>query len=872
MRLYYQNPGQSSEFIIDGADYDLSQTLENDIGNSLDLLSEIDHIRMGARVRAVSDPGDMLFLGVVTSIEYSASGGKRRYNCIAAEALLQCRQAPNIIYPGSVGLTLSDIFSSDAPPQGAGVTQYCMGLLWLSRSKICDGTDAGAVSWDSDGVGTLEGWGPLVAGCDIYYGGHKLTESTLSAITGGTYRYAISGGNLYVRGAGTGAIYDVVSADGWNENHMRLGTVATDSEVDALYNATETDIWRLVRDLVSETGQYIIFRRDGDYVYLDISATPKTRGSEAAPFASLHIGDGFGLQKISAPRYLPYACVVGMGAGAGNVEGARYARGELLSSGQAWLETTYQLTDARLPPWGHLDQATDDFFDAIHQDSPVDVVLYRDGFLPGDWLELDLGAGNEVIGQIRQISKRSSGYDVAAVGAPDLSLLTAFLERSETAAIETYRDRLVGEYSESVIISCGPQYELAEISELFGDDTETSIRCFASWGDRRLLIGTYPSGKIFRSVDGGATWGEVLDTPDSIVRTITTWENGYAVAGTHGGGKIYKSTDYGATWALITNLGASVVDLIAWPGGYAAAAIDNKLYRSTNYGGSWSLIGTYSYPEGTQSFVRMASWNDGHGIAGWEVHPCGFFGMTSRIYVTTNYGTSWSVAYDSGYGVGRYYHAMATFADGHAIVIGNYEGRVLLSSDFGASWSNDYDLGEGFDVYSCQAWDDGTAIIRNSDDVLYISKDYGDSFGVYSTTGDSPSIIYNIGKWQYGRAFICADKLYGVNVTWAPTTINFTPEDFDGEPGLILLSASLSQEQDNYSFVHTAAIVKVEVNGAVSAILAWAPSDNILSDLDISGECKLDGTEEEIKIYMGSYSTEPNSISCDVTIRGITKP
>ncbi|MFA5674475.1 MAG: hypothetical protein WC912_08485 [Thermovirgaceae bacterium] len=468
MNLYYQNPGQSSEFVIDGADYDLFRTLENDLGDGLSFLSDVDHIRMGARIQAFSDSGDVLFLGVVYSIEYGAEGGKRRYDCIAAEALLQCRQAPNIIYPGGVGLALSDVFSSDAPPQGAGVTQYCMGLLWLARSKVCDGQDTGIVSWDSDGVGTLEGWGPLVTGHDIYYGGHKLAESTLSSITGGTYRYAISGGNLYVRGAGTGAIYDVIAADGWTENHVRLGTVATDSEVEAPYNVTDTDIWGLIRDLVDETGQYVVFRREKDYVYLDISATPEARGAESAPYASLHITDDFGLQKISSPRYIPYACVVGMGADAGEVVGQRHGAGETLAVGQAWMESVYALPEARNSPDGNLDGATQDFFDAIHQDSPVEIALYQDGYRPGDWLELDIGGGNKVVGQIRTIGSSSVGPDVAVVGAPDLSLLTAFLERSETAAIEAYR-----EWSEAIADGEAIRYGWFGATETFSDHFET---------------------------------------------------------------------------------------------------------------------------------------------------------------------------------------------------------------------------------------------------------------------------------------------------------------------------------------------------------------------------------------------------------------
>lgn len=827
MILHYTNPGQSPEYVIDGVDYDLSLTLENDIGDGITIFSEVNHIRMGARVRAVSDAGDVLFVGVVVSIEYGASGGKRRYNCIAAEALLQCRQAPNLIYPGDTGLVLSDIFSSDAPPQAAGDNQYCMGLLWLSRSKICDGPDSGIVSWDSDGVGTLTGWGPLVAGCDIYYGGHLLAESTLSAITGGTYRYAISGDNLYVRGAGTGAIYDVIAADGWTENHVRLGTVATDSEIDAPYDVTETDIWGLIRDLVSETGQHVIFRRSGDYVYLDISATPKARGSEAEPFASLHVGDDFSLQKISAPRYLPYACVVGMGAGAENIEGVRYVRGDLLSPGQAWLETAYQLEDARLPPWGHLDQATDDFFDAIHQDPPVEVVLYRDGFLPGDWLELDLGAGNKAVGQIRQITKSSSGYDVATVGAPDLSLLTAFLERSETVAIEGYRDKIRGEYSDSDDATA-EWYRDVDMDPRTIWEYDGCIYVYSYQYDRVLI---YNSSNLIRT-------GFLECSTNLTTRSQVQTDGTNIFICLDSDIKIYK---YDMNLSFVASSASLYVDFDLF-GDYIYAChgeLAYKLNKSLSVVVTSGSFKTGVGEPGSESITMYGICTNGSNIflhllhayysSGWkfnrELVKCDMsFNIISRQVISSSGGC---LMYYNGW-----------------LLIYNYANATVRKYSTALAYIGDYMTDR--DGYICT---DGTYI--------------------YTTESDTTLEKLNTSAEVVGST----DDMW-IETYWSadPFTMAFTPDDFEGADGLILFSlswsgASMPENPD------ARVTCLVHVNGVQFCIIhgcEFYPSP--ITDLDISAACDLDGTEETVTVYMKwGYDIEETG-EFTGTVRGIKKP
>jgi hypothetical protein len=884
MNLYYRNPGQSSEFVIDGSDPELFRSLENDLGDSLSIASEIDHIRMGARVRAVSDSGDVLFIGSVVSIEYSAVGGQRRYDCIAAEALLQYRYAPEIIYPGGVGLTLSDIFSPDAPSQGAGATQYCMGLLWLSRSKICDGQDTGIVSWDSDGVGTLEGWGPLVSGHDIYYGGHKLAESTLSSITGGTYRYAISGDNLYVRGAGTGDIYDVIAADGWTENHVRLGTVATDSEVEAPYEVGETEIWGLIRDLVGETGQYVVFRREEDYVYLDISATPKSRGSETEPVASLHIGDDFSLQKISPTQYIPYSCVVGMGAGAENIEGVRYARGELLYPGQAWLETTYQLPEARLPPWGHLDQATDDFYDAIHQHAPVEIDLYRGGLDVGDWIELDLEGGEKFAAQIRSIRETIAG-EVAVVGAPDLSLLTAFLERQETAAIEAYRDKAChsasistdsgsnvsvtrGAFDKVVSLGYGYIYDAVTLGDgvvvaptygkriiksddwgetwrvVFDNMSYSGMSSIAKWNNNILIVGaTYYTGDFLYSEDAGESW-EYKGTAAGIIHCIATFPGGIALAG-NSSGQIYRSTDYGANWSLVYSTGqAKVTKIKTWSNGYCLASTDSSgnVYRSTNYGANWSLI----FSTGVSYCRGLATWGAGRALV------CG--GVSgAKMWRTTDYGANWSSVYSYGSGSSNIIQSVEVdeltgIAFAGASIIGP-ERWLLYCDDIDSvamKWTVSYeDLSGGYPV-------PGTLVVWPGNPIVTLM--------IYST----PGVIYKFNT-----------DIYTISYLLYITSSSYT--FYDDELKLLSLSINTT---DDVCAEDSACTAEFTINYDIYILRLKPAYGNVASDVDITTSWNIGTNIIRVKVMakgFGVYEVHVPSGPADpstapptsMTIKGI---
>jgi len=88
---------------------------------------------------------------------------------------------------------------------------------------------------------------------------------------------------------------------------------------------------------------------------------------------------------------------------------------------------------------------------------------------------------------------------------------------------------------------------------------ETYIFSLAYLENGICLAGTSENGKIFRSVDYGATWTDLgQQAAEMRVFSLAYLENGICLAGTGNNGKIFRSVDYGATW---TDLGQQAAEI-----------------------------------------------------------------------------------------------------------------------------------------------------------------------------------------------------------------------------------------------------------------------------------------------------------------------
>lgn len=825
MKLYYQNPGESAAFLDDGAEFSLRFNLGNDLGDSVDFSSTLGHIKQGAKITIKDDGGAILWIGYVIAVDYSVAGGRREYECVAAESLIDMIHSPDIAYPGNIDLPMSVMFSSDAPAQ-SGTFANIMGLLWLSRSKITEGL----ASWSSSGVGTLSGWGPKVSGHDIYYNGHLCTLGGLSVIEDGDYRASIQGGNLYVRGTGTGDIYGVICADGWTENSIRLGGIDTDSELEGAYVTGRATMWELIRDFVSEDGQYVVWRRGQDgYVYLDIAREPKHRGSATEPVASLHIRDDFSLRQISERQDPKYSCVLGRGAGYETASGVRIGAASPTPIGEAWIEEPYELADARLPPWGHLDQATRDYYDEIDQHAPVKINLYRDGRDVGDWIEMDLGHGDIFTAQIRTLTLNQFGPNRATIGAPDLSILTSLLERSETAAIESYRDRINGEESSSDDLTIN----------LLGD-TSFDFRGMCYY-DGYIYIIVKNLMKIQKLNSNTLESPALIPIPEEVEEPY-----GIATDGTHvwitnnelntNGGGIYKIDMEGTliqTIAEIHKGGGSYYDIfyprgIIVLGSYIYFNSGYYLYKLNLSDGSYVSSQSYykSYPAMAYPYGLCTDGTYIYGSYGYDVRRIDKFNTSLSRLATVELATPPEDGLDHHLTYMNNYLYLADY-DG-------YTYKIIADLSAGAS---DSDASDARGITS-----DGTHLF----DAL--------NGGLIRKLNGSMSRI---------------DQVRYPGWSGTPWEMTFTTDDFEGEDALVLFSLAASGYCENPSARADYGIYVNMIGVAVIHGVSWGGT--VVNELDISEACYVDGSLNVIQVFAKWNYNITETLEHTGTVRGITK-
>jgi photosystem II stability/assembly factor-like uncharacterized protein len=100
---------------------------------------------------------------------------------------------------------------------------------------------------------------------------------------------------------------------------------------------------------------------------------------------------------------------------------------------------------------------------------------------------------------------------------------------------------------------------------------------------------SYGSGdnSIFKSVDDGLTWSEVVFTEDVFSLAFISAATGYA--GCPGG--IWKTTDEGLTWNLVLSTTGAVHNIDIKNGQGFAVCADGRIYRTVDDGVSWTDMG-----------------------------------------------------------------------------------------------------------------------------------------------------------------------------------------------------------------------------------------------------------------------------------------
>jgi len=250
-------------------------------------------------------------------------------------------------------------------------------------------------------------------------------------------------------------------------------------------------------------------------------------------------------------------------------------------------------------------------------------------------------------------------------------------------------------------------------------------------------------GVIVKTIDGGDNWEQIWPQTGVIDGLQGIWfindTDGFA-----GGWNNYfiKTTDGGDTWTPVT-VGTGIwyfTDVVFWDddNGIAAARMDppgEAVFVTDNGGDTWTQA------SGINENVM--------GVAYGDQNTLYAVGTGGKVMKSTDGGHSWSMKSQLGsllFGVG--------FADANFGVVGAEE-KMFATEDGGTTWST-YTTGyENF--YATKAFTNGKAYIGGTDENIYVTLDYGDTWQ-FEHNGPGTSSLYRIRVTENGTAFACGSQ------------------------------------------------------------------------------------------------------------------
>jgi hypothetical protein len=143
------------------------------------------------------------------------------------------------------------------------------------------------------------------------------------------------------------------------------------------------------------------------------------------------------------------------------------------------------------------------------------------------------------------------------------------------------------------------------------------------------------TGRLLRSQNQGLNWAAVWTPPDNAgVRSLITLSDGSMLLGTNNWGRIYKSVDNGATWNLVLSgfSGQSIFDLLEVNENLIIGTRETGLVKSTDQGDTWS--GMASPSPGTRKYGLFL---DSNGTIWIGVGDTG----VGAIYFSGDNGVQW---------------------------------------------------------------------------------------------------------------------------------------------------------------------------------------------------------------------------------------
>ena len=246
-----------------------------------------------------------------------------------------------------------------------------------------------------------------------------------------------------------------------------------------------------------------------------------------------------------------------------------------------------------------------------------------------------------------------------------------------------------------------------------------------------------PSGEltgVYRSDDNGNTWIRKIEGMDTTfnphTRSIAIDNYDNIIVGQNS--RIHRSENFGDSWTEVHN---------ALPYGYAfntaefgfdsiflvGGEFSNGIVRSGDHGISWQVVLDFTKipPDFPESLTDVCFAPDG------KIFACSqtFIGGSGSVYVSEDYGMTWSVFYNNGY---SHFNSIEFDHSGRLLVGGNGIHRYDFST---GNWK--------YENYNFIAWD----ILVVPENKIFIADPYnGGGFGVvYSEDNGETYEILNSG-------------------------------------------------------------------------------------------------------------------------------
>jgi len=191
------------------------------------------------------------------------------------------------------------------------------------------------------------------------------------------------------------------------------------------------------------------------------------------------------------------------------------------------------------------------------------------------------------------------------------------------------------------------------------------------------------NGQIYRSTNYGATWSVLAGSFYTFWASLAVSASGQYMVGTdhfsgfNTNGYVYTSSDFGITWTRLTSLPFVVLGPIRVSASGQYQTVTGQgipLYRSSDYGQTWSSTGT------TDRYAGVAVSASGQYQTATSFT---FDGGSGSIYVSANYGATWTV-YGS---TGIIYRQPAISASGRYQAIFVIDSGMYYSSNYGVTWT-----------------------------------------------------------------------------------------------------------------------------------------------------------------------------------------